>query len=59
VARGLTFRPAEDTARDTLAWFKTQPPERQEKLRSGLSAEREREVLAAWHQRAAPKASAP
>jgi 2'-hydroxyisoflavone reductase len=59
VARGLTFRPVEDTARDTLAWFKTQPPERQEKLRSGLSAQRESEVLAAWHQRAAPKASAP
>ncbi|MBN1207814.1 MAG: NAD-dependent epimerase/dehydratase family protein [Myxococcaceae bacterium] len=51
LARGLTFRPAADTARDTLAWFKTLPPERQEKLRAGLTPEREREVLAAWHQR--------
>jgi len=59
LARGLTFRPVEDTARDTLAWFKTQPPERQEKLRSGLTPEREREVLTAWQQRAAPKASTP
>jgi 2'-hydroxyisoflavone reductase len=57
--RGLTFRPVVDTARDTLAWFKTQPPERQAKLRAGLSAEREREVLAAWHQRAAGKAPSP
>ncbi len=59
LARGLTFRPLEDTARDTLAWFKTQPPERQEKLRAGLPAEREREVLAAWHQRAGDKPPAP
>jgi len=59
VERGLTFRPLEDTARDTLAWFKTQPPERQEKLRAGISAERERELLAAWHQRAGSPAPAP
>ena len=51
LAQGLTFRPAVDTARDTLAWFKTLPPERQAKLRAGLTPEREREVLAAWHQR--------
>jgi 2'-hydroxyisoflavone reductase len=48
---GLTFRPTVETARDTLAWFKTLPPERQAKLRSGVTPEREREVLAAWHQR--------
>ncbi|AKQ69582.1 isoflavone reductase [Myxococcus hansupus] len=50
LAAGLTFRPLEETLRDTVAWFKTLPPERQAKLRAGLSAEREREVLAAWHQ---------
>jgi 2'-hydroxyisoflavone reductase len=50
VTKGLTFRPLADTARDTLAWFKAQPPERQ-KLKAGLSAEREAEVLAAWHKR--------
>ena len=31
LAKGLTFRPLAETARDTLAWFKTQPPERQAK----------------------------
>jgi 2'-hydroxyisoflavone reductase len=48
---GLTFRPTADTARDTLAYFRTLPPERQQKLRAGVTPEREREVLAAWHQR--------
>jgi 2'-hydroxyisoflavone reductase len=51
LAKGLTFRPLADTARDTLAWFKAQPAERQ-KLKAGLSPEREAEVLAAWHKRA-------
>jgi 2'-hydroxyisoflavone reductase len=50
LSQGLTFRPLADTARDTLAWFKAQPPERQ-KLKAGISAEREAEVLAAWHKR--------
>ena len=45
---GLTIRPVEDTMVDTLAWFKTLPDERQEKLRFGMSRERELEVLAAW-----------
>jgi 2'-hydroxyisoflavone reductase len=49
---GLTVRPTVDTARDTLAWFRTLPPERQQKLHAGLTAERERELLSAWHQRA-------
>jgi 2'-hydroxyisoflavone reductase len=52
LAKGLTFRPLAETARDTLAWFKSQPAERQAKLRAGLSAEREAEVLAAWHKQA-------
>src|SRR5690242_8853047 len=51
LAKGLTFRPLADTSRDTLAWFKSQKPERQAKLRAGLTAEREKEVLAAWHQK--------
>jgi 2'-hydroxyisoflavone reductase len=45
---GLTFRPLDVTAVDTLAWFKQQPPERQAKLKSGISAEREQQVLAKW-----------
>ena len=49
LAEGLTFRPLDVTARDTLAWFKTQPAERREKLKAGLTPEREKEVLAEWH----------
>ena len=52
LAKGLTFRPLADTARDTLSWFKSLPKDRQSKLRAGLTAEREAEVLAAWHKRA-------
>ncbi len=49
LAEGVTFRPLDVTARDTLAWFKTQPAERQAKLKAGLTPEREKEVLAEWH----------
>jgi 2'-hydroxyisoflavone reductase len=49
LAKGLTFRPLADTARDALAWFKAQKPERQAKLKAGLTPERETEVLAALH----------
>ena len=45
---GLTFRPLPLTAGDTLAWFKAQPPERQAKLKSGLTPERETALLAQW-----------
>jgi len=51
LGKGLTFRPLAETARDTLAWFKSQSAERQAKLKAGISAERETEVLAAWHKR--------
>jgi 2'-hydroxyisoflavone reductase len=51
VAAGLTFRPLAVTARDTLDFHLSRPPERRADLRSGLSAEREAEVLAAWHAR--------
>ena len=46
---GLTFRSLGETARDTLAWFKTLPAERQKTLKAGLTPEREAEVLATWH----------
>jgi 2'-hydroxyisoflavone reductase len=55
VAKGLSFRPLTETARDTLAWFKSQPQDRQSKLRAGLTPEREAEVLAAWHKKAVEK----
>jgi 2'-hydroxyisoflavone reductase len=48
LAKGLTFRPLAETARDTLAWFKSLPQDRQSKLRAGLTPEREVEALAAW-----------
>ncbi len=48
VAKGLTFRPLEQTVHGTLDWWKTQSPERTAKLRAGVSAEREAQVLAAW-----------
>lgn len=55
IAKGLTFRPLAVTARDTLDWHKTRPPEQQAAtLRgeiNGLSMAREAEVLAAWRAR--------
>ena len=51
LSKGLTFRPLAETARDTLAWFKSLPQDRQSKLHAGLTPEREAEVLAAWHKR--------
>jgi 2'-hydroxyisoflavone reductase len=50
--KGLTFRAIPDTTRATLDWFRKQTPERQAKLKSGLTPEREAEVLAAWHAKA-------
>jgi 2'-hydroxyisoflavone reductase len=49
LAKGLTFRSLDETARQTLAWFKSLLPDRQSKPRAGLTPEREAEVLAAWH----------
>ena len=45
---GLRCRPAEATARETLAWWKTLPEERRKKMRAGIAAEKEAQVLAAW-----------
>ena len=42
---GLTFRPLEETVRDTLAWARKRPSDHQWK--AGLTAERELELLAA------------
>lgn len=53
IEAGLTFRPLAVTARDTLDYHFSRPPERRADLRAGLSAEREAEVLAAWHARGA------
>jgi 2'-hydroxyisoflavone reductase len=48
IEAGLTYRPVAQTTLDTLDWFRSQPTDRQATLRAGISAEREREVLAAW-----------
>jgi 2'-hydroxyisoflavone reductase len=45
---GLEVRPLAETAKDTLDWFKLLPPARQARLRSGLSPERETELLTAY-----------
>jgi len=49
LAAGLECRPLADTTRDLLEWYDAQPEERRETVRAGISAEREAEVLAAWH----------
>lgn len=45
---GLRPRPVAETARDTLAWLRATP----DATVSGLTADEEAEVLAAWHARA-------
>jgi 2'-hydroxyisoflavone reductase len=53
LAKGLTFRLLTDTIRDTLEWNKTRPQEDRDNLDAGkiagISAQREAEVLSAWH----------
>ena len=53
LAKGMTFRTLAVTAKDTLDWHKTRPQEDRDKLAAGavagISAQRESEVLAAWH----------
>jgi hypothetical protein len=44
---GLATRPARESARDTLAWADATP----DAVQTGISREREAEVLAAWHAR--------
>lgn len=49
VAKGLRFRSLDTTVADTLAWNAKRPAEQQQKLRAGLTAEREAELLKLWH----------
>jgi 2'-hydroxyisoflavone reductase len=51
VAAGLTFRSLADTAQATLDFHHSRDAERRATLRAGASAEREAEVLRAWHGR--------
>jgi 2'-hydroxyisoflavone reductase len=47
----LTVRPLSVTAVDSLDWFNAAPTDARERMLkfAGLSPERERGVLAAWH----------
>jgi nucleoside-diphosphate-sugar epimerase len=45
VAKGLRFRSVETTVRDLLAWHEQRPAEQKQKLRAGLTPEREAELL--------------
>jgi 2'-hydroxyisoflavone reductase len=49
ISAGLTFRPVSATAKDTLAWYKTLPADRRGKLLAGITTDKEKELLAAWH----------
>ena len=51
LAAGMPVRPLIDTVRDTLAWFNGLPDDRRGKLRAGIAADREREVLEAWRKK--------
>jgi len=53
-AAGLTYRPLQVTAADTLAYWKSLPAERRGTPKAGLSPAREAEVLKAWHASLAP-----
>ena len=50
--QGLKARSLEETVRATLAWHETRPADRKAALRSGLTPEKEAELLAAWRARA-------
>jgi 2'-hydroxyisoflavone reductase len=56
IAAGLTFRPHAETVRDTAEWDAAHGAEVAPTLTgvsgAGLAPERERELLAAWHERA-------
>ena len=49
IEAGLAFRPVAETIRDTLAWHASRPLDIP--LRAGLTPERERSLLNAWHQK--------
>jgi len=46
VKAGMKFRPIDVIVKDTLAWFKTLPAERQASMKAGLKPEQETKLLA-------------
>jgi 2'-hydroxyisoflavone reductase len=55
IKAGLRSRPLAETVRDTLAWYHAWPLDTPFPWRGGITAEREAEVLAAWHLRGKEK----
>ncbi len=51
IAAGLSFRPVEQTLRDTLAWWPSVPDARREKPKFTISVEQELAALNDWHAR--------
>jgi 2'-hydroxyisoflavone reductase len=49
VEAGLTFRPLAETARDTLHYHYARSRDEEQPLQTGISAEKEAQVLRAWH----------
>lgn len=50
-AAGLQVRPIALTTRDTLAWHLTRPEDERRKLKTGLDADRENDLLQKWRAR--------
>ena len=50
IKAGLRSRPLAVTVRDTLDWYHAWPADKPFPWRGGLSAERESQVLSAWHE---------
>jgi len=51
IEAGLTYRTCAETVGATLEWWNAQPEARRAQMRAGLSAEREKAALEAWHAR--------
>jgi len=49
----MKTRPERETIRDILTWWPTLPEDRRNSMRSGMSAEREADMLSAWHEQSA------
>lgn len=49
-SKGLKARPLSESIKDTWAWWSELPDERTAKLKTGISPERQSEILAAWHE---------
>ncbi len=51
LAAGMHNRPERETARDLLTWWDTLPEDRRAGRRTGMSPEKEAEIIAAWKAR--------